>query len=101
MSRPTPTGTMEERAARALYQTWQQIAGDVLAGYAEEEGKDVDRVVISRPEVIDCVTSCGYAGGYPETYGGDKEAVAWLDSQPLDVQRRVCVAAFPHARYGT
>jgi hypothetical protein len=64
------------------------------------EAKDVNDVVMTREEVIDMVTSCGFKGGYPETNGGDEEAVEWLDAQPEVTKQRLLQEAFPHERYG-
>jgi len=96
------TETMEQRAIRALSRTWDVIGYDSLQAAVDcGEAKNVDDVVMTRAEVIDCVASCGFMGGYPESYGGDKEAVEWLESQPEKVQNEILKKAFPHARYGT
>jgi hypothetical protein len=81
---------MMERAAKALYRAFQAIGCDIVP-----EGRSLDQ-----EEVIDAVTACGFLGGFPETYGQDKEAVAWLDRQHEAIQKAVCRKAFPHDNYG-
>jgi hypothetical protein len=93
---------METRAARALSVTWDAIGMDTLQSYVDcGEAKDINKVVMSRAEVIDVVTSCGFATGYPKDFGNDKEAIEWLEAQSETVKKRVCKKAFPYARYGT
>jgi hypothetical protein len=64
------------------------------------EVKNINQAVMSRAEVIDMVTSCGYKGGYPMNYGDDKEAVEWLESQTEAKKQVLLRKAFPLARYG-
>ncbi len=93
---------MEQRAIRALHRTWNAIGYDALQAAVDcGEAKSVDEVTMTRAEVIDMVTSCGFIGGYLADYGDDHEAVAWLETQPRKVQDRLLKEAFPHARYGT
>ena len=93
---------MEQRAVMALARTWDAIGYDCLQCAVDcGEYTNIDAVSMKRAEVIDMVTACGYKGGYPETHGGDKEAVEWLDAQPEKVQNKILKKAFPHARYGT
>ena len=92
ISRP---GTMEERAVRALQQTWQSIGYDVLACYG-----DAERAILDASEIRESVTGCGLIGGYPESYGNDVEAVRWLEEQSEAKQRRIINQAFPKGRYG-
>jgi hypothetical protein len=80
---------MMERAAKALWHTFGAIGMDLIPN-----GK-----LVSRATLIDGITSCGYVGGYPESYGNDKEAIQWLDKQPEKVQRTVCRLAFPEKTY--
>lgn len=91
-SKRVQTGTMEERAIRALKQTWSQIGYDTLQCTG---GGD-----INAESVIDGVTSCGFVGGYPMMYGGDDEAVKWLEEQKRDMQDAICNKAFPPGMYG-
>jgi len=94
--------TMEQRAIRALARTWEEIGWDALQTAVDcGEADDIDKVSMTRDEVIDMVTSCGFMGGYPETNGGDLEAVKWLDAQPTRVQNKILRKAFPHSTYGT
>jgi hypothetical protein len=93
--------TMETRAARALSVTWDQIGYDALQCQVDcGEVSNINKAVMSRAEVIDMVTSCGFTTGYPNDFGNDKEAVAWLEAQTETVKKRVCKKAFPFARYG-
>ena len=93
---------MEQRAILVLVRTWDAIGYDSLQCAVDcGEADSIDTVTMTRAEVIDGVTSCGYKGGYPETYGNDLEAVEWLEAQPEKVQKRILKKAFPHARYGT
>src|SRR5262252_1636120 len=103
----TPSDTeMEERAAKALRRTWAAIAPDVLENAAglmrrrAKRGTSAESVTLSRDEVIDAVTGCGYANGHPESHGQDEEAIRWLDGQPDAVKERVLRAAFPDTGYG-
>ena len=94
--------TIEQRAIVALARTWDQIGYDCLQAAVDcSEADDINKVSMTRDEVIDMVTSCGFVGGYPETNGGDKEAVEWLEAQPEKIHNRILKKAFPHARYGT
>lgn len=93
---------MEQRAISALARTWDQIGWDALQVAVDcGEAKNINDVTMTRAEVIDMVTSCGFVGGYPETNGGDKEAAEWLEKQPAKIQNQILRKAFPHARYGT
>lgn len=79
------------RAKRALSSTWQTIGFDVLGS---------ETASIYSEEVQEAVSSCGFIGGYPEMYGNDKEAVAWLELQPEAIQDLLLAQAFPPGRYG-
>lgn len=94
------TQTLKQRAVQVLQRTWQAIGYDTLQAYADEKGRRVERIVISRDDVIDSVSACGFKGGYPEMYGDDLEATVWLEQQPREVQDGVLREAFPHTRYG-
>jgi hypothetical protein len=63
------------------------------------EVKSIERAVMTRSQVIESVTSCGFTGGYPMSHGGDNEAVEWLEKQPRKRQEQICKKAFPHSRY--
>ena len=92
---------MEQRAINALQRTWDAIGYDALQCAVDcGEADDINDVVMSQEEVIDMVSSCGFRGSYPMTYGNDKEAVLWLDQQPEAVQNDLLNRAFPHSRYG-
>lgn len=92
---------MIKRAAIALSRTWDVIGYDALQCMVDcGEVKDINRATMSKAEVIDMVTSCGFKGGYPATYGDDKEAVEWLENQDDKTLKKVYREAFPHARYG-
>ena len=94
--------TMEQRAICALARTWDQIGWDALQVAVDcGEVDDINKVSMTRAEVIDMVTSCGFMGGYPETNGGDLEAVKWLEEQSTRVQNKILRKAFPHSTYGT
>lgn len=91
---------MERRAVRALQCTWDVIAGDTFAAVAGEDGRSPEEITMKQDEVIEMVTACGFVGGYPEMYGNDKEAVAWLNDLPHSEQDRICKQAFPCLKYG-
>lgn len=86
---------MIERAARALSRTWDSIGMDCLSSLGNPK-----QVTMSKADVVDFVTACGFVGGYPETYGGDKEAVEWLESASKADRKRAINLAFPLTRYG-
>ena len=92
--------TMEERAISVLNRTWLNIGYDTLQCWADEKGKEVEQITISRASVIESVTSCGFVGGYPETYGGDKEACQWLQGLTEKELKALYKKAFKFARYG-
>lgn len=95
------TKTMEERAVTALVRTWDAIGYDALQCMVDAgEVKNINQAVMTRAEVIDMVTSCGFVGGYPMQYGDDKEAVKWLEVQTDEVLKPIYKKAFPLARYG-
>jgi len=94
-------GEMRRRAARALAATWDAIGYDTMQTYVDcGEAENINDVVLTRDEVIDMVTACGYKGGYPMSHGNDKLAIEWLDGQTEEVKQEILMEAFPHARYG-
>ena len=96
------TTDIEQRAVRVLTRTWDAIGYDTLQCAVDcGEADNVDAVSMTRAEVIDMVTSCGYKGGYPAEYGDDKEAVEWLEYLPEKERNKVLKKAFPFKRYGT
>jgi hypothetical protein len=94
------TDDIRKRAVSALMTTWATIGYEALAAVAEDQGKHIDSVWMSRADVIDFVTACGISG-YPMENGGDTEAIKWLDQQPKSVQNRILKEAFPLNKYGT
>lgn len=83
---------MECRCHSLLNRTWEAIGSDCLQ---INDGKAMKRL-----EVIDAVCGSGLVGGYPDTYGNDKEALEWLEKQPRKEQDRIIRKAFPFERYG-
>jgi hypothetical protein len=85
------------RCVSALQQTWSTIGYDALSA----GGENPETNVFSAEDVRDMVSSCGFLGGYPESYGHDKEAVTWLEHQPDTLQDHILALAFPDGRrYG-
>jgi hypothetical protein len=66
---------MECRVIKALRLTWQAIGGDILNTY-----RDPASAELTAEEVREHVSTCGFVGGFPESHGGDREAVEWLES---------------------
>jgi hypothetical protein len=89
---------MRERAVRALRMTWHTIEYQVFLSHSSYERR-VGQVVLTGAEVIDGVTSAGFVEGLPFLYGGDPEAVGWLDMQSETAQHSVCREAFPNESY--
>lgn len=91
------SGSLEERALRALRRVWSSIFGDALAMYGDPE-----KVVISAEEVIDWVGSEGFGkNSLAWIHSGDYEAMEWFESQSTQEQERLLQKAFPSDRsYG-
>ena len=87
---------MRLRAVRALHATWNAIGYDCLQAYQDEESVGD----ITAEDVRECVSTCGFLTGYPDQYGNDKEAIAWLDAKSWEFQQEVLEDAFPNGRYG-
>ena len=94
------TGDMEDRAVAALERTWSAIGCDWIAAIAQSEGKNPERFSVKEDEVREAVSTCGFLCGYPETYGNDREAIAWLDAQSTAKQDAILAKAFPEGTYG-
>jgi hypothetical protein len=84
-----------QRAAQA---TWQTIAYDCLQCTAEAEGKNINRVVIKKDEVIEIVLDADYI----LTYGGIKDPVVkdFYKNGDYDQMIEILNEDFKHARYG-
>src|SRR5512139_1056208 len=92
-NRPTPSGSMEERAVAALHRTWQTIGGDYIAAAAgcecdgsERNYRKMCRVSLTGEDVQEAVSTCGFMGGYPQDHGGDLEAVEWVEGLSWEEQ---------------
>jgi len=103
------TGPIRARAITALQKTWQAIGYDVMSGFAAEAAgyptsePDMEAaasVVLNEVDVRESVSACGFASGYPDMYGDDKQAIEWLEEQSTAVQDAVLAEAFPEGRYG-
>lgn len=55
------TFTKDEQAllGRFAYAVWEECGGDVLTAVAEEKGKDINAVTVSRAEVIEIALDAG------------------------------------------
>lgn len=84
-----------QKAAQA---TWQTIAYDLLQSIAESEEKDINKVVMKKAEVIECVLDADYI----LTYGGIKDPVVkdFYKNGDYDQMIEILNEDFKHARYG-
>jgi hypothetical protein len=86
---------LEKRMVAAISRTWSMIAYDVLAAVAEDKGKHIDAVTISRSDALETTYDSMHA------YGNDKEAVEAFMKLSQPNQKKLGKLALPHTRYGT
>lgn len=83
---------------RAAQTTWQTIAYDTLQCIAESEEKDINKVVMKKAEVIECVLDADYI----LTHGGIKDPVVkdFYKNGDYDQMIEILNEDFKYARYG-
>jgi hypothetical protein len=87
---------MDQRACRALNQTWEVIGYDLLV---DDQGKPDYRKTMSRKEVAEIVQDASHM----TTYGGDFEAAhytIWLSRYHKTHHAKLIKRAFPSGRFG-
>jgi hypothetical protein len=92
------TEEQKKEFQKAAQATWQTIAYDTLQCIAESEGKDINRVVMKKDEVIETVLDADYI----LTYGGIKDPVVkdFYSNGDYNQMIEILKEDFKHARYG-
>lgn len=78
---------------------WEEMAGDLFSAIAEEKGKSIDDVLISRSDVLELVMDAGRLHQLAER-AGNKEIVDFLESAPTAAIEKVLLPVFRYQRYG-
>lgn len=111
----TVTFTDEEKKAlqRAALAVWEECGYDVLQAVAEDQGKDINAVTVSRAEAIEIALDAGRpedrlraSVGAARRAKHDAEAdllfalLEKMKTADYDTLIAAVKPAFPHARYG-
>lgn len=102
---PIPPAIAEKIASAAL-RVWEYVAYDALQSLADEQGKRIENVTMSREEVLELVTDAGRLQEKMQSMFGAADPAVEFVSQMYDIKGRAdaiwafLVTVFKARRYG-
>jgi len=88
-----------QELGREANRVWDEIGGDCLQAIADDTGKDINRVSMSRAHVIEVVLDAGRFEQALGDNGYEDLREKWIT---LDYKQKIAIVkpAFPYTRYG-
>ena len=89
-----------EKIQSAIYAVWDEVAYDCLQATAEEKGKDVEQVTVSRRDVVEISLDAGRPEQILKRDGASEDLLARWEALDYEGKKKVARAVFPYSRYG-